>query len=186
MISKRFDSLRPKEIALLEVALDGDDVLVKGLHTKDVTGHRGGCLPFVGLAVAAILATVLHVEVPGFPWRGAALGLALASLFHMIRAFIYARLSKKLLAKDTGWLALGWTKQHLVYRSFEENLFVPWSEIEKLDLVGEDAPRALQGTLWVHLQDKKKVLIASFDGALAGRSMADWAKDMEKALKRAG
>ncbi len=184
MIAKRFDSLRPREIALLEVALDGDDVLVKGLHTKDVIPHRGGCLPVVGLAVAGLMATVLHAELPGFPWRGTALGLALAALFHMIRALIYARISKRLLKKDTGWLALGWTTDVLVYRSFEDNLRVPWSAVARIDLVGEDAPAGLRGTLWLHLDDKKKVLIASFDGALAGRSMADWAKDLEKARKR--
>lgn len=183
--AKRFDSLWPKELAVLEVILDRDDVLVKGHQTKEVSGHRGGCLPFFGLGAAALMGMVLHVELPGFPWRGAALGIAVASGFHMIRALVYARISKKLLAKPQGWLALGWTKERLIYRSFDDCLFVPWIDVEKFDLVGTDAPRGLTGTLWVHLVDGKKVLIDSREGALAGRPMADWAKDLEKARGRA-
>lgn len=180
-IVRRFDSLRPRELALLEQALDGDDVLVKGHHTKNVAGHRGGCLPIVGLAISAGMATVLHVELPGFPWRGTALGIALACVFHLVRAFIYARLARKLLAKPEGWLALGWTRERLVYRSFEDNLWVPWSDVETVELMGEDAPKALRGTLWVHLRAGKRVLLASPDEKLAGRTMAEWAKDLRKA-----
>jgi hypothetical protein len=186
-IDKRFYRLGPRGIALLEASLDGRDVLVKGLQTKGVVGYRGGCGPYLGLAIAGTLATVVADLLPRVPLRGAALGIALASMFYFVRAFVYARLSKRLLSKPGGWLALGWTKERLVYRSFEECLLVDWADIERIELIGEDAPKTLRGTLWVHLAEKRRILIpAREDGLLAGRTMAEWYADMDAAKRRAG
>ena len=183
-LRKPFDRLLPWEVARLEAALDGEDVLVKGLHTKEVEPYRGGCLPFVGLAGAGLMATVLAVEWPVIPWRGAALGLACACLVLLVVNFFRVRLSKRLLTRPGGWVAIGWSRSVLVHRSFQDCLLVPWAEVSRIEVLGEDAPKSLRGTLWIHLADKGRTLVLGRDGSLAGRPLVDWAADLEAARKR--
>ena len=185
---KAFDRLdRNDEARLVEFVARGD-LKVKGVDRSPSLPYRGGCLPYVGLVLAAVVGLI------GTDWGmsgpvaiGVALTLAILSLRVMIRSAVAVRRSKRLLARDEGWHALAWSGKEVCYRSLDRCLLAPFSAVEDIKVLGEDAGVFLRDTLWIHLDGKEKVLVEprTEEGLFAGRQLTDWGGDLVDAWGKA-
>ena len=175
------------EARLVEFVERGD-LKVKGIDRSPSRPYRGGCLPYIGL-VAGVAIGWLGTDwgMPGPVAIGVALALSILSLRAMIRTVIAVRRSKRLLATDDGWHALAWTKSEVCFRSLDRCLLAPFSTVEDVKVLGDDAGSFLAGTLWIHLEGKEKVLVEprTEDGRFAGRQLTDWGADLVKAWTKA-
>lgn len=187
-ISLAFHRLSPAQLEELCDFTVRDDLLVKGLDRSNKRPYRAGCLPYLGLVAAG-----------GFGFLGESLGMpkpvavgfaltcAVLATLALLRSFAALRRSRDLLAREEGWHALAWTSERLCYRSLETCLLLPWDAVEDIQVFERDEGRFLGNTLWLHLEDKQRVLVAprSEDGRFAGRTMADWHQDLSAAWTKA-
>ena len=185
---KPFARLDGSDEAKLLQFLDRGDLKVKGIDRSPSKPYRGGCLPYIGLMAA------LLVGLSGTEWGlsgpvaiGLALALAILALRSMVRTVVAVRRSKRLLAGDEGWHALAWTRTEVCFRSLDTCLLAPFSAVEDIRVMGDDAGTFLTGTLWIHLQGKEKILVEprTDEGLFAGRKLSDWGQDLAEAWTRA-
>jgi hypothetical protein len=178
---KAFDRLDRHDEARLVEFVARDDLKVKGIDRTPSLPHRGGCLPYIGLVLAVAVGWL------GTDWGlsgpvalGIALTLAILSLRTMIRTVRAVRRGKRLLAADEGWHALAWSKTEVCFRSLDRCLLAPFSAVQDVKVLGEDAGAFLRDTLWIHLDGKEKVLVEprTEEGLFAGRQLTDWGDDL--------
>ncbi len=182
---KKFVRLRRPEVDRLTEFVLSRDVLVRGLDQRDWGTYRGGCLPYLGVVVAAVL--WLGWERIGLS-RPVGIGLAMTSAVlgtsALVRAAIASVRSRRLLKRDEGWVALAWSKKEFCLRTLDLCVLAPWSAITKIEYLPPTEGTLLGDTLWIHLGGGDKVLIEPFDGSFGGRPVADWAKDIEAVWKK--
>lgn len=185
---KAFSRLDKDDEAKLVEFLARPDLVVKGIDRSPGRPYRGGCVPYIGIAAALV------VGLMGVDWGltgpvaiGIAAALAILSLRAMLRTVVAVRRSRRLLASEEGWHALAWTKKEVCFRSLDRCLLAPFSAVEEIKVMDADAGSFLEGTLWIHLDGKEKVLVEprSDEGLFAGRKLTDWGNDLVKAWKAA-
>ena len=179
-----FPRLEPAQVDRLLAFTDRADLLVKGLDRSDKQPYRSGCWPYVGLVAAGVFG--FAGEGLGLPKQvatGFALTAAILASLALIRAFRALRRSRDLLWREEGWHAIAWTKEELCFRSLEHCLLIPWENLDDLRWFGGDEGRFLRDTLWLHLDDKQKVLMVprTPEGRFAGRVLKDWYEDIRGA-----
>ncbi|MCP4869575.1 MAG: hypothetical protein GY898_12745 [Proteobacteria bacterium] len=190
---ENFDKLDAEQIADLTAFTARDDLLVKGTDATKSVPYRGGCLPYLLFATAGLVAmlgpAVLGLDEPmAF---GLAAAMAALGTLRVVRTFRAVQKARKLTAREEPWHALAWSADELCFRSWERCLLAPWSEVTQIaHLQGEDVNPILRDTLWIHLANKEKALIRprTDDLRFAGRTLADWERDLKKKLEatRAG
>ena len=118
---------------------------------------------------------------------GFALTAAILASLALIRSFRALRRSRDLLWREEGWHGLAWTQDELCFRSLEHCLLIPWGELRDLKCFDADEGRFLGDTLWLHLDDKQRVLVAprTPEGRFAGRTMGEWHLDIKQAWHKA-
>ncbi len=187
-ISAPFPRLRSDQIERLSAFTEREDLLVVGLDRSDKRPYRAGCLPYVGLVAAGLFGfTGEGIGLPKAVAVGFALSAAVLSSLALIRAFLALRRSRELLWRDEGWHALAWTSEEMCFRSLEHCLLVPWDQLVDLRSFGAAEGRFLGDTLWLHLEDKQRVVVVprSDAGYFAGRNMMDWFDDLKSAWHEA-
>jgi hypothetical protein len=180
-----FDRLDQSQIDDLVAFTARGDLLVLGTDATKGPSYRGGCLPYYLAAAAG-----------GVGWLGPRLGLdaplafglaaamAAFATLRVIRTFKAVQRSRKLMERDEPWHALAWTRDQICFRSYDRCMLAPWSEVELIALLeGDDVNPILRDTLWIHLASKEKILVRprTEDLRFAGRSLADWERDLKKA-----
>jgi hypothetical protein len=176
-----FPRLSSEQMDRLVAFTERDDLEVKGLDRSDKRPYRAGCWPYLGLVAAGAFGFAGQgLGLPGPVAVGFALTAAILSSLALIRAFFALRRSRELLGRDEGWHALAWTRDELCFRSLEHCLLIPWDQLADLRCFDEDEGRFLGDTLWLHLDDKQRVLVAprNGEGLFAGRKMKDWYEDL--------
>lgn len=190
---ENFDRLDAEQIAALTAFTARDDLLVKGTDATRGVPYRGGCLPYLLFATAGLVA-VLGPAVAGFDEPlayGLASAMAALGTLRVIRTFKAVQKARALGEREEPWHALAWSRGELCFRSWERCLLADWSEVTQIaHLEGEEVNPILRDTLWIHLASKEKALIRprTDDNRFAGRSLADWERDLKKQLEatRAG
>ena len=181
-ISAAFPRLSAEQIDRLSSFTDRTDLVVVGIDRSEKRPYRAGCWPYVGLVAAGVFGFMGEgLGLPKPVAVGFALTAAVLSTLALIRAFRALRRSRELLWRDGGWHALAWTSEQLCFRSLDHCLLIPWEQLADLRSFGGDEGRFLGDTLWLHLEDKQRVLVAprTDTGLFAGRQMTDWYGDLK-------
>lgn len=187
-IIEPFPRLSPEQIERLSAFTERDDLLVLGLDRSDKRPYRAGCWPYLGLVSAGVFGFAgPGLGLPKPVAIGFALTAAVLSTLALIRAFLALRRSRELLWRENGWHALAWTREELCFRSLEHCLLIPWDHLLDLRSFDSDEGRFLGDTLWLHLEDKQRVLVAprTKEGLFASRTMTDWYEDLKPAWHEA-
>lgn len=179
-----FHRLSSEQIEELCAFTERSDLLVKGIDRSDKRPYRAGCLPYVGLIAAGGFGFLGEsLPIPEQVAKGLALTCAILATLALIRSFRALRRSRELLDMEEGWHALAWTKEQVCFRSLESCLLGSWDAVEDIRVFGGDEGRFLGDTLWLHLEDKQRVLVAprSEDRRFANRTMREWYDDLSSA-----
>lgn len=183
-----FPRLRDEQVDRLLLFMERDDLLVKGLDRSDKQPYRAGCWPYIGMVAAGVFG--FGGQGLGLPRQvaiGFALTAAILASLALIRSFRALRRSRDLLWREEGWHGLAWTQDELCFRSLEHCLLIPWGDLRDLKCFDADEGRFLGDTLWLHLDDKQRVLVAprTAEGRFAGRTMGEWYLDIKQAWHKA-
>jgi hypothetical protein len=182
---QKFARLKAAEVERLEGFFAGPAVLVRGLDKREWGPYRGGCLPWIGALVAGVLGFAGEgMGMPGPVAVGLGLSAAVLATTSIVRTAVAARRSRRLLARDEGWVGLAWTAQEFCLRTFDLCVLVPWSAVTKVEYLPPEEGSILGDTLWIHVEGGDKALIEPFDGTFGGRPIGDWARDVEGVWKR--
>ena len=183
-IVKAFHRLEGEELEVLCAFTEQESLLVKGIDRSDNRPYRAGCLPYIGLVAAGLFGFVgSSLGMKNQVATGLSLTCAILATLALIRAFRAMRRSRQLLAREEGWHVLAWTAEAFCFRSLESCLLAPWDHVEDIRVFGGDDGRFLGDTLWLHLADKERILVAprTEDGRFAGRGMREWYEDLRSA-----
>ena len=183
---RRFDRLSDLDEAALVSFFAQPELAVRGTDGRAWPEFRGGCLPLivVGGAVIALPMllqwdlneVVVLLVVTG--WLGWGTG-------QLVRTARANRRSKRLAAVEGGWHGVAWDAERFSLRSFGDNLLVPWSSIQEIRFLDQRWGTGLANTLWMHMDDGRKVQFPTQQDRFCGRSAEEWFEDLAEALRAA-
>ena len=182
----RFDRVGDAEEAALIAFFAQPQLTIRGTDGRPWPEFRGGCLPLlvVGGAMVSLpmlLQWDLHQMVVLLVVTGW-LGWGTAQLIRTARA---NRRSKRLAALPGGWHGVAWDVERFALRSFADNVLVPWRVVQEVRFLDQRWGVGLADTLWMHMEDGRKVQLPSKDGRFCGRTPEEWFEDLAEALRTA-
>ena len=179
VLLKPFNRLGSADEKVLVDFMVAPELLVRGTDTGPWPDYRGGCFPWLLIALAPVLYFVgppLGMDPPLV--RGGTLVLVTLSTLGFLRSFRAVRRYRRLSRGEEGWHALGWSKGQLCFRSLELCAIADWSEVNDIRHFPLGDGGALDDTLWIHLEGGERLLVATREGLFAGRKLADWYADL--------